>query len=181
MVAALTSERERRRWHGQIPGEGWHSDGGAVGKAMGGLLMGSFEGRTEEGKRTEALRRRAPPFLSGIAGSRGRGETGVRVTRGGRRSTRRGEAWSQPIGYSEGGAACPHWGGVGVSDAQDLAGHEREREREEARGAWAGPEKKEAWAEPEGTGSFFISSNEFQTSLNGIDQKVALLSSKNSK
>jgi hypothetical protein len=42
-------------------------------------------------------------------------------------------------------------------------------------------EKKEAWVEPEGTGTFFISSNEFQTSPNDIDQKVALPSSENFK
>jgi hypothetical protein len=36
------------------------------------------------------------------------------------------------------------------------------RGRGEARGAWAGLEKKEAWAEPEGTGTFLIYSNEFK-------------------
>jgi hypothetical protein len=36
-----------------------------------------------------------------------------------------------------------------------------ERGRGEARGPWAGPEKKEVWAEPKGRGTFFIYSNEF--------------------
>jgi hypothetical protein len=38
-----------------------------------------------------------------------------------------------------------------------------------------------AWAEPAGTGEFFIYSNKIQISLNCFDQKVDLPSSKNSK
>jgi hypothetical protein len=41
--------------------------------------------------------------------------------------------------------------------------------------------KEEAWAEPEGTRTFLIYSNEFQTSSNCFDQKVDLPSSKNFK
>jgi hypothetical protein len=33
-VAALTQGRGRRRWSGQIPGEGWHSEGGGGQKGM---------------------------------------------------------------------------------------------------------------------------------------------------
>jgi hypothetical protein len=52
---------------------------GAVRKATeGGLLVGCFEGRMEEGKRTEVRRRRAAPLLSGVMGSRGRGKRGSR-------------------------------------------------------------------------------------------------------
>jgi hypothetical protein len=52
-----------------------------------------------------------------------------------------------------------------------------ERGRGEARGAWASSEKKEAWAEPKGTVTFLIYSNEFQISSNRFDQKVDLTSS----
>jgi hypothetical protein len=54
------------------------------------------------------------------------------------------------------------------------------RERREAQGTWAGPERKRHGL-PEGTRIFLIYSNEFQTSLNCFDQKIYLPSSKNFK
>jgi hypothetical protein len=50
-----------------------------------------------------------------------------------------------------------HGGGTGVSDEWAPVGSGRG----EAWGAWAGLEKKEMWAEAEGTGTFLIYSNEF--------------------
>jgi hypothetical protein len=67
------------------------------------------------------------------------------------------------VGDSAGGPAWhgPHGGDAGVSDVWAPAGSGRERERGEARDAWASQEKKEAWAEPEGIGTFSIYSNKF--------------------
>jgi hypothetical protein len=89
-----------------------------------------------------------------------------------------GGAWSRPAGgvlTDRGvcGRCCLNRGAPEVSDAWALADSGRERERREV-GHVGQPGKKGKWAEPQGTGGFFIYSNRIQTSSNGFDQKVDL-------
>jgi hypothetical protein len=110
-VAALTSERGRRRWRDRIPDEGWRSDGGGGQKSngKGGLPVGCFGGRTEEGKRprrndSALLKRRRGEAQEGRGGGQGSGGTwieekhekgGLVLTGGGQRG-RRGNGRQQP-------------------------------------------------------------------------------------
>jgi hypothetical protein len=105
---------------------------------------------------------------------------GVGVTCEGRRSNEKGGAGPDQRGTARAARHGPHKRGTGVSNAWALAGSGRERERR-GTGRVGRAGKEEAWAEPEGTRTFLIYSNEFQTSSNCFDQKVDLPSSKNFK